>query len=160
MEAEMSTPGDYYDRKTAEARRLHLAGDHPIAPKPVIPEEDRLRLRAALIAEECFEFLEAVFDERGFGHLKEEVLEKIADYPLEPLVPAMADALADIDYVVEGTRLELGIDGTPVADEVHRSNMAKFGPGSSKRPDGKTMKPPGWKPPDIEGVLRRQGWEG
>jgi hypothetical protein len=28
-----------------------------------------------------------------------------------------------------------------------------------KRADGKILKPEGWKPPDIEGELRAQGWE-
>jgi hypothetical protein len=26
-------------------------------------------------------------------------------------------------------------------------------------PDGKPVKPADWKPPDIEGVLRAQGWK-
>jgi predicted HAD superfamily Cof-like phosphohydrolase len=63
--------------------------------------------------------------------------------------------MADLDYVVEGTRLEFGIDGEPIAAEVHRANMAKTeGPVA---PDGKRLKPPGWTPPDIAGVLRKQG---
>lgn len=138
---------------------FHRAGDHPIADGPTIPPEDRVRLRASLIAEECFEFLEAVFESHQFERLKAEVLERIADAHVEPWLPAAADALGDIDYVVEGTRLEFGIDGAPIAAEIQRANMAKFGPGSWKREDGKTMKPPDWKPPDIEGALRKQGWE-
>lgn len=34
--------------------------------------------------------------------------------------------------------------------------MAKLG--GPRRADGKVMKPIGWRPPDIEGVLNRQGW--
>ena len=84
--------------------------------------------------------------------------------PLEPLVsppagiPAFADALADLDYVIEGTRLEFGIDGWPIAQAVHKSNMAKVG--SKVREDGKILKGPDWTPPDIAGELRKQGWSG
>ena len=39
--------------------------------------------------------------------------------------------------------------------EVHRSNMAKVGPGGKvlRREDGKILKPEGWTPPDLKGVL-------
>ena len=47
-----------------------------------------------------------------------------------------------------------GIDIRPIWDEVHRTNMAKEGGGS--RTDGKIMKPAGWQPPDIAGLLARQ----
>lgn len=71
-----------------------------------------------------------------------------------------ADALADLDYVIEGTRLEFGINGAPIAAEVHRSNLSKLGPnGPMLREDGKILKPPGWTPPDIAGELRKQGWQ-
>ncbi len=36
-------------------------------------------------------------------------------------------------------------------DEVHRSNMAKVG--GPIRGDGKRLKPEGWTPPDVAGVL-------
>lgn len=51
-------------------------------------------------------------------------------------------------------------------DEVQRSNEAKAieqPDGSFKvvrRADGKILKPPGWTPPDIAGVLRAHGWKG
>ena len=70
----------------------------------------------------------------------------------------LVDALADLDYVVEGTRIEFGINGKPIADAVHAANMAKVGGGI--RGDGKINKPEGWQPPDIAGELRKQGWEG
>lgn len=52
----------------------------------------------------------------------------------------------------------LGIDLGPVFEEVHRANMAKVG--GPTRADGKILKPEGWTPPDVAGVLRRQGWSG
>jgi predicted HAD superfamily Cof-like phosphohydrolase len=67
---------------------------------------------------------------------------------------AAADALADLMYVVLGTAVQFGIDLAPVFDEVHASNLRKVG--GTKREDGKQLKPAGWKPPDVAGVLERQ----
>lgn len=66
----------------------------------------------------------------------------------------VADAIADLIYVVLGTAISYGIDIRPIWDEVHRTNMAKEGGGS--RADGKILKPEGWEPPDIAGLLNEQ----
>jgi len=54
--------------------------------------------------------------------------------------------------VVYGTALEMGIDLEPHFNEVHASNMAKRG--GPVREDGKMLKPEGWLPPDINGILQ------
>ncbi len=69
-------------------------------------------------------------------------------------MPEIADALSDLDYVIIGAGVEWGIYLPDVFDEVHRANMRKVG--GPKDDLGKQLKPPGWKPPDIEGVLERQ----
>jgi len=90
-----------------------------------------------------------------------ETVEVISNAPVRLDFPAFADALADIDYVVEGARLTFGIPRVPVALEVQRANMAKDrAPGNAPGTPAKAVKPPGWQPPDIEGVLRRAGWRG
>mgnify|MGYP003349672364 CR=1 FL=1 len=70
-------------------------------------------------------------------------------------VVKVADALADILYVVYGTADTYGIPIDACFREVHRSNMAKLDENGKpiKRADGKFLKPPGWTPPDIAGVL-------
>ena len=175
---------------------FHRAFDHPIVDCPTVPADERVRLRASLVVEECLEFVESLFDPHTFvisGSVKArdalqearrllKILVEKADVTVD-LVGA-ADAMADIDYVVEGSRLEFGINGEPIADEVHRSNMAKAVPcaacvgygirqkndhdsercqvcGSKgrillKNAEGKTMKPAGWTPPDIKGQLAGQ----
>lgn len=109
---------------------FHQACDLPVLAKPqFVPE--RAALRAALLAEECQETVEAL--ERGD-------MEKIAD------------GLADVIYVAIGTALEFGIPLERVWAEVHRSNMAKVDPVTGKvvkRVDGKVLKPEGWTPPDV-----------
>ncbi len=69
----------------------------------------------------------------------------------------VADALADIVYVAYGTAHVYGIDLDAVLDEVHASNMTKLGPGGRpvRRPDGKVLKGPDYRPPDVNGVLAR-----
>lgn len=144
-----------------QVMEFHTAVEQPIAGTVSVPADDRVRLRARLITEEYFEVMTAIF---GLGpHQKwidraVDAMERVIDHAsLNVDLPLLADGLADLDYVVEGTRLEFGIDGGPIAAEVHRANMAKVG--GPMAPDGKRLKPPGWMPPDIEGELLKQGWE-
>ena len=121
-----------------QVREFMVAAGQDLPGKPTIPSMDVAKLRTKLVLEEVLELTDATFGQN------------------EPNMVEIADALADLDYVVEGMRLALGIDGKPIADEVHRSNMAKFGPGSWKREDGKQMKPPDWTPPNIAKILEEQ----
>ena len=99
-------------------------------PDSTTPQIRRPELRAELIREEARETVEAI--ERG------------------DLVEAI-DGMCDILAVVYGTAAEFGINLAPFWDEVHRTNMAKKdGP---VREDGKRLKPEGWQPPDIAGLL-------
>lgn len=102
-----------------------------------IPVEDtpalrRPELRASLIEEEARETVDAI----RAGDLVEAV-----------------DGLCDLLCVVYGAALEFGVDLPACWDEVHRTNMAKVG--GPVREDGKRLKPDGWTPPDIAGVLAR-----
>jgi len=68
----------------------------------------------------------------------------------------VADALADMIYVIYGTALTFGINLDAVIAEVHRSNMTKEGDGSIPTIH-KITKGDSYDPPDIEKVLRRLG---
>lgn len=103
---------------------FHEVFGQPIKDKPGVPDEARVRLRMALIAEEFLEILRAVFPESP-TYEQSRFKMTIENAPIDVNLVELADGLADLDYVVEGTRLEFGIAGGPVADEVHRSNMAK-----------------------------------
>jgi predicted HAD superfamily Cof-like phosphohydrolase len=97
---------------------------------PTSPAIRRPELRAELIREEAAETVAAI--------LRGDLIEAI-------------DGMCDLLCVVYGTAAEFGIDLEPFWDEVHRTNMAKVG--GPIREDGKRLKPPGWQPPDIAGVL-------
>jgi predicted HAD superfamily Cof-like phosphohydrolase len=142
---------------TARVTEFHLAMAHPIATTPWVPPAHRVRLRGRLVAEECIELLTALFPDAGFGDVLEVIMARIATSEPRPNLPAVADALADIAYVNEGTNIEFGIDGNAVMVEVHRANMAKAAGGKDEH--GKQIKPEGWQPPDIAGVLARQGYK-
>ena len=66
----------------------------------------------------------------------------------------IADALADMAYIIYGTAAHYGIDLDAVIAEVHRSNMTKVVDGKViKREDGKILKPDTYQAPDIPLVL-------
>lgn len=136
---------------------FHDAMKQPILEVPAVPADERVRLRLRLVVEECFEFVDSCVDVDAPTTTIFNALLKIIDTaPLKVDLPNVADALGDIDYVVEGSRLEFGISGAPIAAEIHRSNLMKIGGPTS--PEGKKLKPPGWTPPDIIGELAKQGW--
>jgi predicted HAD superfamily Cof-like phosphohydrolase len=102
--------------------------------RPSIPGGNVHRLRTLLIEEELAEF-------RNAGESQDLI--------------GVADALADLLYVVYGAAVEYGIDLEPVLAEIHRSNMTKDARHGC-RADGKVQKGPGYVPPDIRGVVEDQ----
>lgn len=82
--------------------------------------------------------------------LTEEYREYLTAADADDLV-SVADALADMVYVIYGTALHYGIDLDAVIAEVHRSNMTKTG-----HDGGKAVKGPGYQPPDLAAVLHAQ----
>lgn len=75
----------------------------------------------------------------------------------------MADALIDLVYVAMGTAHLSGYPWHQLWQEVHAANMRKIRPihESQSRRDSRfdVVKPDGWKPPDVAGVLRQHGWD-
>jgi len=112
---------------------FHKVFDHYIGDEPCIVSVETELLRRRLIKEEI-----------------EETLQAMANADLEEI----ADGIADSIVVLLGTAVSYGIDIRPVWDEVHRTNMNKVGGG--KDAYGKTVKPVGWKQPDIKKILEAQ----
>lgn len=76
-------------------------------------------------------------------------------------LPAFADGLADLLYMVYGTAAEAGIPIDEVFAEVHDANMRKIRAVDTNNARGSTsdiVKPEGWQPADVGEVLRRNGW--
>jgi predicted HAD superfamily Cof-like phosphohydrolase len=119
-------------------RAFHEAFGVPCAPVPSIPPHDVEVLRRKLIREEHEEWRDASHEQN---------------------IVQIADALADMLYVIHGTALAYGIPLDEVFAEVHRSNMTKLGADGKpvRREDGKVMKGPGYEPPRIAEILRAVG---
>ena len=98
-----------------------------------------LRLRARIMEEEVKEWKEAAL------------------YNCDS--PERAKELADILYVVFGTIITEGLQDVieKVFDEVHKSNMSKLDDNGKpmKRADGKVLKGPNYKEPDLSFVTNR-----
>lgn len=112
--------------------------------------------------EEFIELLESCYkgkEEQLITNIKNEILDLLENGEQNVDIVELADASIDLDYVIEGMRISCGIDGRPLADIVHEANMKKFAKGCRYRNDGKLLKPLDWKPPDIEGELKKQGWK-
>lgn len=146
-----------------QVRAFHEAFSVPVLTRPQVPSDDRVRLRLRLVAEEFFELLEACTDEydrarEEIDEARELVTRTIEDAPIAVDLVGVADALADIQVVCCGSEIEFGIDGDKTMDEVMASNLSKIG--STIREDGKILKDaPGYFAPNLERVLREQGWE-
>ncbi len=125
---------------------------------PTIPDSPTLRLRLAMLFEEYQELCEALGVQTMV--LDEHMAEILAWNPEPDHINfvEVVDALGDMDYLSEGFRRALGVNGEPIADEIQRTNMAKVGGKTDE--NGKIRKPPNWSPPDIKRLLEEQGWKG
>jgi predicted HAD superfamily Cof-like phosphohydrolase len=119
----------------AKVREFHRRFGAVANQRPTWCGEDVHRLRVALIEEELAEFRNA-----GESHDLFEI----------------ADALADLLYVVYGAGVTYGIDLEPIFDEIHRSNMSKGDPEVVRRPDGKILKGANYSPPEVVSLVRDQ----
>ena len=88
--------------------------------------------------------------------IKEEHDELIVAFGNRNMVE-IADACADLKWVIEGLEHTLKIPQQEVWDEVARSNLSKISENGKvlKREDGKVLKPEGWTPPDIRSILKK-----
>jgi phosphoribosyl-ATP pyrophosphohydrolase len=117
-----------------DVRAFQRAVGQHVGDKPEFPSKEERDLRKKLLAEEYSEYIVAEY--------KNDLVE-------------VADALADIIYIICGTAVSYGIPLDDIFEEVHASNMAKLVDGKVlRRADGKIQKPEGWEPPDIERILR------
>jgi predicted HAD superfamily Cof-like phosphohydrolase len=118
--------------------------DLPIGETPAIRNP---QVNADLILEEARETAEAITGRRV--HIRISRNRAKREQGLVGAIDGLCDQLATI----YGAAVTFGVDLAPFWAEVHRTNMAKAG--GPKRADGKQLKPEGWQPPDIAGLLAR-----
>lgn len=110
----------------------------PMRPFPSFPHDELVALKLQHLEEELKELTRAA-EERNLAEL--------------------ADGLVDLVYVAMGFAASLGLPWQALWDAVHAANMAKER--AQRASDSKrgsvfdVVKPEGWTPPDIAGILRR-----
>ncbi len=84
----------------------------------------------------------------------EELLQGLANRD----VVEVADALTDLLYVIYGFGVSLGINLDETFREVHASNLTKLDENGKpiRRPDGKIVKGPHFRLPDLKRVLENR----
>ena len=125
--------------------------------KPSIPDEETRLLRARLILEEALETVEALgFSAcvEPFGILPSITTGKIVLLPKgQPNLELIIDGCCDLKVVTTGTLIACGIPDEFVQGLVDDNNLDKLARGTL-RDDGKLVKPPDHKPPDILGFVK------
>lgn len=121
------------EKQLNQVREFNEAFNVHIPEKPTLLSYERSLLRLKLIKEEVNEY------DEGLGNKD---------------IVNIASELSDILYVTYGAILEHGLANhiERVFDAIHTANMAKLG--GETRDDGKIMKPEGWKPADVESIIK------
>ena len=119
-----------------DVKNFMIACNQPVIDSPWLDgwNDNQSELYMKLITEEYGELLS--------GWLKGDLVE-------------IADACADLIWVIQGLNHTLGIPQQKVWDEVARSNMSKISENGKvlKRVDGKVQKPETYSPPNIASII-------
>jgi predicted HAD superfamily Cof-like phosphohydrolase len=119
-----------------DVKNFMIACDQPLREKPSLDvgNDFQAKLYMNLIAEE--------YKELALAWVDQDLVE-------------IADACADLIWVIQGLNHTLGIPQQKVWDEVARSNMSKISENGKvlKRADGKVQKPESYSPPNIESII-------
>lgn len=153
---------------TTEARtaEFHQAFGHPVRTEPQTIDRKEALLALKLIEEEFLELAVALFPslhpELEYINTIVEIIEA-GDYEgsfeYEPDLLQIADALGDLDVVINGAGIRHGLDMQAISREVFRSNMSKLDadgkpvytvPGD---PTSKIGKSELFREPDLAAVL-------
>lgn len=130
-----------YDRKV---RDFHVAFDIDVD-KPFTA--DLLAFRRRLIGEEVEELYQEI--DRAIAEINE-----TGSVSRKTLADMMKE-MADVQYILSGMVATFGIPAQAGFDRVHDSNMSKLGDDGKpvRRADGKVMKGPNYRPPDLDDLV-------
>lgn len=134
-------------RYQEKVEQFMLAGDQDAPLTPTIPAANTAWLRMNMLISELNEYKEAK-SACTYAGLNLGTDRTTAQ---QAALVNMADALADMVYVIYGTAAAYGIDLDNVVDIVHDANMRKLVDGKVVKDEhGKIQKPDGWTPPESE----------
>ena len=119
-----------------KVKEFMITGEQHVPDRPTIPNSAVVILREKLIQEELDE-LKASFQEEN--------------------IVEVADAIADLLYVVYGAGAACGLPVDEIFAEVHRSNMTKFPNGKVlKNEYGKIIKPDTYEQPNLGKIINQE----
>jgi predicted HAD superfamily Cof-like phosphohydrolase len=136
-------PEECMPRTTREqlVKEFHEAFGHKVAPAEIKLED--LNLRQKLLWEEFSEVLEAIrqWSKDGTDNKWYRV--------------ALLKEICDLQYVLSGLAVELGLDVEKAFRRVHKSNMSKLDDNGKPiyRDDGKVLKSKNYKAPNLEDLI-------
>lgn len=148
MRSDFDSVGDFHQKFGLDNTTHQLTSPHEIS-------DDLRDFRIAFLLEELTELCE------GYGL---ELNYEITANGKPPDLARVADALVDLSYVTLGLAHMHGLPWPELFAEVQRANMTKErakadGSNSTRKSGFDVVKPEGWTPPDIEGVLKKAGWQ-
>lgn len=130
---------------------------------------DEVFFLAKMILDEIMEFTSTVEEPGPSKSILKGFIDESKNIPKGEYLSEMAqaaeqaDALVDAYYYSLNAACKSGINLSKVFLLVHNANMRKKNPLTGefqKREDGKIVKPPGWKPPDIKAEITKHSVEG
>jgi predicted HAD superfamily Cof-like phosphohydrolase len=124
---------------------FHFAMKQPINEDPI--KTKTVELGFKLIAEEYAEFRDEVASALAEINMHERISVKTKGRLLKEL--------ADLQYVVSGFAVRLGLPLEQAFNRVHKSNMSKLDDDGNPiyREDGKVVKGPNYRPVDLEDLV-------
>ncbi len=162
-------------RKTRHQRRVEemmkLAGQ-PIPKQPTFPPANIRLARAKLVLEEALELVDALgvdikasLPDPTNNSINLQIPVQFRDlvFSIRPnhsvQLSEIAKEAADCSVVTIGTLSAFGISDSSILKAVDYNNLDKFGPGGYLDQNGKWIKPPNHRKPDIKHELQLQGWK-
>lgn len=136
----------------------------PIPDEPEKMSEDEVFFLAKMLLDEIMEMCASVSYSKDYKQRLIKLIEDSRDYNVnfttmsdDEIIAEQVDSVVDQMYYAFNAMAKKNVDVSKVFDLVHEANMNKKIDGVFlKRADGKIIKPPNWRTPDIVSEVKRQ----
>ncbi len=156
----MSKSDSVLVKEFTEATGTHI----PLVPQKM--NKEQVHFITKMIIDEVKELLATVESPEDYNKFLKDTVDTTKDVVRDPstmseaeIIAEQHDAFVDIYYYSLNCAAKNGVNLSKIFNIVHDSNMAKRDPATGvflKRPDGKVIKPEGWRMPDVTGEIENQ----
>lgn len=134
----------------------------PVPDSPQLMSRESVDFLVKMMLDEIMELYCTVDDTTDYKYKMIEMIVNAKNLPKTNLstpetIAEQADALVDCYYYSLNAAAKHGVNLSKIFNLVHDANMNKRDPESGlfkKREDGKVIKPYGWMPPDVVGLIK------